>query len=79
MQPTFRYGLLLQVPFALAAYLVARLLLRVAREIGRALHRRPRVRLVPQPVAVLQPYVDALLARIASASASPRGPPLVAA
>lgn len=33
-QPTFRVGLLLQLPFALVAYLVARLLQRVCREIG---------------------------------------------
>lgn len=36
-QPTYRLGLALQLPFALAAYLVARLLLRVADEVGRAL------------------------------------------
>jgi len=37
LQPTFRVGLLLQLPFGLAAYLVARLLLRVADEVGQAL------------------------------------------
>ena len=37
LQPTFRIGLLLQLPFGLAAYLVARLLLRAVDEVGRAL------------------------------------------
>jgi hypothetical protein len=37
-QPTFRIGLLLQLPFALAAYLLARLLLRVADRVGDVLH-----------------------------------------
>jgi hypothetical protein len=36
-QPTFRIGLLLQVPFALLAYIAARLLLRVAERAGEAL------------------------------------------
>jgi hypothetical protein len=39
LQPTFRVGLLFQIPFGLAAYLVARLLLRVADEVGRSLAR----------------------------------------
>jgi hypothetical protein len=34
MQPTFRLGLLLQIPFALAAYLTARLLLRAVACLG---------------------------------------------
>jgi hypothetical protein len=37
-QPTFRVGLLLQLPFALIAFLVAHLLLRVVRRIGIALY-----------------------------------------
>jgi len=37
LQPTFRVGLLLQLPCALAVYLVARLLLRVAERIAEAL------------------------------------------
>jgi hypothetical protein len=39
LQPTFRIGLVLQLPFALLAYVVARLLLRVADEVGTALRR----------------------------------------
>ena len=34
VQPTYRVGLLLQLPFALLAYVAARLLLRVGRTIG---------------------------------------------
>jgi hypothetical protein len=37
LQPTFRVGLLLQLPFALAAYLIAKLLLRAADRVGRVL------------------------------------------
>ncbi len=39
-QPTFRVGLLLQLPFGLVAYVVARLLLRAADRVGAALRRR---------------------------------------
>ena len=39
LQPTFRIGLLLQLPFGLLAYLVARLLLGVAGDVGSALRR----------------------------------------
>lgn len=41
LQPTFRIGLLLQLPFALAAFLVARLLSRVADRVASALRREP--------------------------------------
>jgi len=37
LEPTFRVGLLLQLPFGLAAFLLAWLLLRVAEGVGRAL------------------------------------------
>jgi len=40
LQPTFRIGVLLQVPFGLAAYLVARFLLGVAERLGVALAGR---------------------------------------
>lgn len=40
LQPTFRVGLLLQVPFALVAFLVARLLLRAADRAGAGSPRR---------------------------------------
>jgi len=50
LQPTFRVGLLLQIPFGLAAYLAARLLLRVADEVGRAFAGE---RELPQAVGLL--------------------------
>ena len=49
LQPTFRIGVLLQLPFGLAAYLVARFLLRIAERLGGALAARahpPRRRVV---------------------------------
>jgi hypothetical protein len=45
LEPTFLVGLVLQVPFAAAAYLLARLLLRVVRSLGRLLAGRPRSRM----------------------------------
>jgi len=39
LQPTFRIGLLLQLPFGLVAYVAARLLLRVADDVGSMLRR----------------------------------------
>jgi hypothetical protein len=67
LQPTFVVGLLLQLPFAAAGYLLARLLLRVVRAVGRILAgppprwrplglvslRRPEVRLFAPRVPVL--------------------------
>jgi hypothetical protein len=41
LAPTFAPGLLLQLPFALAAYLAAKLLLRGARRVGHAFAARP--------------------------------------
>ena len=42
-QPTFRIGLLLQLPFALVAYLIARLLLRVAERVAAIFAQSPPV------------------------------------
>jgi hypothetical protein len=78
MQPTFRVGLALQLPFALLAYLLARLLLRTAHEVGVAL-ARPQlpVALLPRtapilPAAVWPPRLSSL-----SLGWSERGPPLL--
>lgn len=79
-QPTFRIGLLLQLPFALVAFLLARVLLRVVERVGRALRRdRPPVALPAQrcrwfPVAVLPSRLAVLAAGYAE-----RGPPAVGA
>ena len=72
---TFLAGLALQLPFALAAYLVARLLLRVARSIARVL-----APLDPAPLARLAsrwPRLDTLLPSTAALALAhpPRGPP----
>jgi hypothetical protein len=77
--PTFLPGLLLQLPFALAAYLVARLLLRVAERAGRAFRAAPpRVAFTTlrrleaaAPPALRRP--SPLASRLAQ-----RGPPLLA-
>jgi hypothetical protein len=73
LAPTFLPGLALQLPFALAAYLVARLLLRAATALGRALA-------VPRPVWLtasygLRPLV--LLRGVLLRSLAARGPPRV--
>jgi hypothetical protein len=74
--PTFVPGMLLQLPFALLAWLAARLLLRAASRAGRALAVRPPAgRLVSAastaPVAATLPRARVLASRLAK-----RGPPL---
>ena len=75
LDPTFLLALLLQAPFGLAAYLVAKALLRLADRIGEALApRRARIRAVPRIAfpgsALFVPH------RLALATASrPRAPP----
>jgi hypothetical protein len=74
-QPTFVVGLLLQLPFALAAYLLARLLLGVVRSLGRLFSTVPRARVLraaqSRPRARLDvPRVPALALGYGS-----RGPP----
>jgi hypothetical protein len=76
LAPTFLPGLALQLPFALAAYLMARLLLRAAERIGVAFAQP----VVPAPLdgrhwlAARRPFV----ARIVCAEGAPRAPPRVA-
>lgn len=72
---TFVVGLLVQLPFAAAAYLAARLLLRAVRSLGRLLGDRPRPRtrasVQARPVArVARPRVPVL-----ACGYGPRGPP----
>jgi hypothetical protein len=80
LEPTFFVGLLLQVPFALAALLVARALLRGADLVVRMLgaspaEMRPRARVrVDRPRSVELPRRRPLAAHVAG-----RGPPLLAA
>jgi hypothetical protein len=79
LEPTFRVGLLLQAPFALAAFMVARLLLRVAEHVGRVLgrHRGLGVR-PPLGVRALAPSSLLSVPRLAvlAAGHAQRGPPL---
>lgn len=75
-EPTFLPGLLIQLPFALLAWLAARLLLRAATHAGRAFARqRPprRVALLPSPApaGTTPPRKRLLAERLAE-----RGPPL---
>jgi hypothetical protein len=74
--PTFLPGLALQLPFSFLAWLVARLLLRVASRAGRALVARPPVggaiAFAPStPPRVTLPRTSVLASRLAK-----RGPPL---
>ncbi len=79
-QPTFLIGTALQLPFGALAYLVARFLLRTARQLGRRLARvsppRPSLAAVPmlEPAAQSLPPLPSLLSR----RLGRRGPPLFA-
>ena len=73
LAPTFLPGLALQLPVALAAFLVARLLLRTAEHVGRAL---ARLRLVHRSIHLLSaPEAPRLRARVIGSGRSSRGPP----
>jgi hypothetical protein len=77
--PTFVPGLALQLPFAAAAFLVARLLLRTAAAAGRLIGgatahvRRSAVRNAVRPMLLLLPRIAPL-----AGSAPGRAPPLLA-
>ena len=74
LAPTFLPGLLLQLPLALAAYVAARLLLRTAERVGRAL---AQLRTLPALLQlVIAPTAAPLQARAVVAGCSSRGPPL---
>jgi hypothetical protein len=77
-QPTFRIGLLLQLPFALTAFLVARLLLRVAENVGRALRSAALPFRLVGPVRTWFP-LGVFLSRLPALAAghAERGPPPV--
>ena len=73
--PTFLPGVALQLPCALAAFALARILLRTAEHVGRALATAPlRARRLPQRPPTSTLPAGALLRRPAS-----RGPPLPSA
>jgi hypothetical protein len=77
LAPTFVPGLLLQLPFALAAYVAARLLLRAAEHVGRAFI--PSLRGTEYVEVVLAPAPATLPVRLVAASShASRAPPHVA-
>ncbi len=78
VEPTFLLGLALQIPFALAAFGVAWLLLRAAGAVGRHLGRTTSRRRLPDPGAVwtAAPVVLPRL-RLLSLGFGTRGPPPV--
>jgi hypothetical protein len=73
-EPTFALGFVLQIPFAIAAYVAARLLLRAAEAMGAFLRDRPATWVVD---GVLTPSVVDLPSPAPLAGGHPvRGPPL---
>jgi hypothetical protein len=72
--PTFLPGLALQLPFAVLAYVAARLLLRAAVRLGELLAHAPRGR----AGAVFAVGCDLVETRPRTSDASPRAPPLAA-
>ena len=78
VEPTFFVGLWLQVPFAVAAFLLARALLRVAERVGSALARAHRMRRVHALVEALVPdSADPPRIPALARGRAERGPPLV--
>jgi hypothetical protein len=77
LEPTFMIGLALQLPFALAVYALARLLLRAAERVGGSLRAMPQQHVVGLPGQVWLPEMF-LLPRLApiAAGSSGRGPPV---
>jgi hypothetical protein len=73
LAPTFLPGLLLQLPLALVAYVAARLLLKTAERVGRALAKQ---RALPAFLQLLiAPTAAPVHARVVAAGCSSRGPP----
>jgi hypothetical protein len=77
--PTFLPGLALQLPFGAAAYLAARLLLRAAERVGRALAPAapPRPRPVPSLLRAPAPAPQLPRPPLISRGLAKRGPPLL--
>jgi hypothetical protein len=76
LAPTFLPGLLLQLPFALAAYVAARLLLRAAEQVGSAFG--PQVVAPAAAEPALAGRLSTFATRLAGASRHSRAPPRVA-
>jgi hypothetical protein len=77
--PTFLPGLLLQLPFGIAAYLVARFLLRAAERLGRALAPAPPPRTrVASPLTAPRNEPELPRRSALASQQAERGPPLPA-
>jgi hypothetical protein len=76
VERTFLPGLLLTVPFGMAAYLAARLLLRVASSVARAL-APPRLQLVATIAARPSASIDVVPVSVLASRHPTRGPPHV--
>ncbi len=78
LAPTFLPGLALQLPFALAAYVAARLLLRAAERAGRLLApARPPVRRAPPAIVAVPVEASPVQGNALSRLLAKRGPPLL--
>jgi hypothetical protein len=78
LQPTFRFGLLLQIPFALIAYLAARLLLRAARGLrGAVEHPAPKPRRLEVRLSWIVPASEGSPSLATRCAHPGRGPPRV--
>ena len=77
LQPSFRIGLALQLPFGLAAYLVARLLLSAAKRVGAALgSAAPLVQAGFAPLRGSRPaYLDLVRRSALASPGAGRAPP----
>ena len=76
LQRTFVLGLALQAPFAIGAYVLARILLRAARAVGRLLGSPPRPCRVVPIIRALRASVDAPRVPALALGFGTRGPPL---
>ena len=76
VQPTFRVGLLLQLPFGLAVYLMARLLLRATEQIAETLRIVPVRRVILGGTACWEAVEAPLRAWLFPVGRFSRGPPV---
>lgn len=74
--PTFVVGLALQLPFALATFAAAWLLLRVARLVGSRLRTRAPQPITGTRVGNLRPRTAAAVSLLSLGATSSRGPPM---
>jgi hypothetical protein len=79
LEPTFALGLILQIPFALAAYLAARVLIALAVAVARRLQGEPhRRRGASEPARALPVWISVLPISALALGYGERGPPSAA-